>query len=134
MMSGSKARKITLSGGEGVVMSGADVRYAQFGADSTLRVYGGRVSTTLLEFGAGDGLDLASFGYSKAETFTFSYAPAVTRAKVTVTDGAMTASIILFGQFTAAGFHIAADHAGGSVLTYSPPSSASTPAIATGHH
>jgi large repetitive protein len=38
-----------------------------------------------------------------------------------VTDGAQSATVALFGQYSAAGFDIKADESTGSIVTYTPP-------------
>jgi len=38
-----------------------------------------------------------------------------------VTDGALKATITLFGQYVAAGFHLTHNAAGGTTITYTAP-------------
>lgn len=40
---------------------------------------------------------------------------------LSLTDGTHTAKITLFGQFSAAGFHVASDGGSGEIVTYTPP-------------
>ena len=47
---------------------------------------------------------------------------------LTLSDGVHTASVILFGQFSASGFSASSDGSAGQVITYSP--AIDTPAIA----
>ena len=43
------------------------------------------------------------------------------KGTLTITDGSLKATVTLFGQYVAAGFHLAKDSAGGTVITYSTP-------------
>jgi hypothetical protein len=38
---------------------------------------------------------------------------------LTIIDGTLNASVTLFGQYLAAGFHSVTDYAGGTAITYS---------------
>ena len=49
-----------------------------------------------------------------------------------ITDRANTASITLFGQYTAAGFHFAKSGAG-TAITYTPPATAHAADLAAAH-
>jgi hypothetical protein len=40
---------------------------------------------------------------------------------LTVTDGTQHASVTLFGQYLATGFHLKSDGAAGTDITYTPP-------------
>jgi hypothetical protein len=80
--------------------------------------FGGKLSG----FAAGDTLDLRDFGSGT----TIAYAAGV----LTATDGALTASVALLGQYAAAGFAAASDGSGGTDITYTPPS-AEHPRLAT---
>jgi hypothetical protein len=64
---------------------------------------------------------------------TVSFSGTATQGTVKVTDGTHTASINLFGQYVAAGFHLGTDSHGGSALTYTPPAAAHTLQLAAGH-
>ena len=46
---------------------------------------------------------------------------AKTKGVLTLTDGALKATVTLFGQYTATGFHIAGDGHGGTAITYATP-------------
>jgi hypothetical protein len=78
------------------------------------------VSLKISGFGAGDIVRLASFRADATETLSFVENAANTSGTLTVTRGTQTATVTLFGQFVAAGFHVASDGGGGSVISYSP--------------
>ncbi len=96
----------------------------------------GNFSAAISGFGAGDTLDLAAFGFhaGAGETLGFVENGANTQGVLTVTDGSLHASIILLGQYSAAGFHKNSDGASGTAITYTPPVSASAAIqLAAGH-
>jgi hypothetical protein len=76
------------------------------------------VALTISGFATGDTLRLAGFAHGPNESFSFTENAAKTKGVLTVTDGTRTASITLFGQYVAAGFHIVSDGAVGSVIGY----------------
>jgi hypothetical protein len=80
------------------------------------------VGLTVSGFELTDALDLSGFKFAKTESCP---SPRTRRRPVlTITDGALTAKVTLFGQYVQAGFYLAADMGGGTVLTYvSPPAS-----------
>jgi autotransporter passenger strand-loop-strand repeat protein len=133
ILSGGTAENITLSGGQETIRSGGLIRgETTFGAKGVLHYYGAALSAEFAGFAASDRFDLASFAFDKSETLSFVENSLKTRGTLTVSDGAMKATITVFGQYVAAGFHIATDHVAGSVITYSPPTS-STQIIALKH-
>lgn len=75
----------------------------------------------LATFGAGDRLDLRQFDPTTT-TLAFKENADGTQGKLTVTDGSLSATLTLLGQFAAAGFHAAADGLGGTNITYKEPS------------
>lgn len=77
-------------------------------------------------------LDLGGFKYGASETVKFSENAQKTSGTLTVTDGSLSAKITLFGQYVVGGFHLASDGAGGTNVTYSPPTSHFT--LAAGGH
>jgi hypothetical protein len=79
---------------------------------------GGAVSGLSLASGAT--LDLLSFAFSRSETLAFSAAMGGTQGTLTVTSGADSFSVVLLGQYVAAGFSIAKDGAGDTAITYTP--------------
>jgi len=85
----------------------------------------------LASFGAGDRLDLRQFDPATA-TIAFQQNASGTQGKLTVSDGSLSATLTLLGQFAAAGFHGSADGLGGTNITYTEPS-ASLPIAASPH-
>jgi hypothetical protein len=75
---------------------------------------------TLSGFAAGDTLMLTTFKDAGAIKLTFAENKTKTAGILTIQDGALTAKITLFGQYTAAGFHHAAAGAG-TAITYARP-------------
>jgi hypothetical protein len=90
------------------------------------------VALTVSGFKATDTLDLAKFAFGSGEKFTFRENKAKTSGALIVTDGKLKAIITLFGQYVAAGFHLASDQAAGTAITYSPPTTHSVD-LATRH-
>jgi hypothetical protein len=77
-------------------------------------------------FDANDKLDLTEFGTGT----TISYAGNTTTGKLTVKNGSQQATFTFLGNYSASGFHAAADGNGGTLITYSPPAAATTTASA----
>lgn len=97
--------------------SSANVVFAALG-DGMLKLdqssaYTGSVSG----FNAGDRLDFADVQYGAA-TLVYAANEAGTGGILTLSDGTHTAHISLVGQYSAAGFHMAADLTLDTVLTY----------------
>jgi len=65
-------------------------------------------------------LDFAALTQAKPETVSFKENAAKTQGVLTVTDGTLRASLTLFGNYVAAGFH-GARTADGTLVTYEPP-------------
>ena len=72
-------------------------------------------------FGAGDALDLADIAFGANLTIGYSANAAGTGGTLSISDGTQSASIALFGQFAAAGFHVGSDAGSGTMVTYTPP-------------
>jgi hypothetical protein len=79
--------------------------------------------------GRRDSIQLADFAFSTSEKFTFKENANKQKGVLTITEGAMRASLTLFGQFVAAGFHLATNYAGGTAITYSEPSTEHVPQL-----
>src|SRR6185437_15972084 len=93
-----------------------------FGQHARLTIIGTRPSPlTASGFGKSDTLDFRSFKPGRAETVSFVENAAHTKGVLTIKDGAMKATVTLFGQYVAAGFKIGEDGAGGTALTYAAP-------------
>ena len=76
-----------------------------------------------------DKIDLAGFA-AKGAKLTFVENKANTQGTLTITDGALKATIILFGQYVAAGFKLSAAGAG-TAITYT---SATATQVLAGSH
>jgi len=83
---------------------------------------GGRVFHTVLR--TGGVLDFAALTQDKAETLTFRENAAKTEGAITIADGNLRASLVLFGNYVAAGFHLSHTAGGGTLVTYEPPTAA----------
>ena len=90
------------------------------------------MSLSISGFGAGDILRLASFRAGGTERLSFAENAAKTSGTLTVTEGTQKATITLFGQYVAAGFHFAKDGAG-TAITYAKPTAAVHADLAIGH-
>jgi hypothetical protein len=75
-------------------------------------------------FDANDKIDLTQFGAGTTLSFTGN----ATAGTLTVTKGALHASIALIGDYVAAGFHTSSDGHGGTLVTYAPPAGLSSSA------
>jgi hypothetical protein len=83
-------------------------------------------------FTGSDEIDLSSIQDVVGTKVSFSGTS--TQGTVTVTDSTHVASIHLFGQYVAFGFHLNADNThGGTALTYTPPHTAHEMQLAAGH-
>jgi len=106
--SGGSAMAVTLKGGT-----------VTFGAHAELAVAGTTgIAATISGFSATDTLDFAAFTFKAGENLSFVENTAKTSGVLTITDGALKASVTLFGNYVATGFHSATDHAAGTAITY----------------
>jgi hypothetical protein len=124
---GRSSRIPTISGGTETVSAGGIVTgETEFvGTGGTLSVAGTEgIGLTVGGFAATDVIDLANFAASGA-TLSFVQAPAAARGTLTITDGALTATITLFGIYVATGFELSAAGAG-TAITYSSATAAHT--------
>ncbi len=87
---------------------------------------------TIAGFGAHAAIDLTGFKFSGKPKAAFVENASKKQGILTVTDGGQSLKITLFGQYVAAGFHLAADHATGTVVTYAAPPAAHI-VLAAGH-
>jgi hypothetical protein len=76
------------------------------------------VTITVSGFKASDSFDLTGFAFKATEKPTFKENAAKTQGVLTITDGTLKATVALFGQYVAAGFHLAKDSGTGTVITY----------------
>ena len=77
---------------------------------------------TIAGFGAHTEIDLTGFLFSGKPKASFTEAASKKQGVLTVTDGAQSVKVTLFGQYVAAGFHLASDGGlGGTAVTYAAP-------------
>ncbi len=120
-------------GGAAIIEFGASSNQdTSFAADATgtlkldkSSAYSGTVSG----FGEGDMLDLADILSGPETTIDFTPNETGTGGTLMVSDGMHTANIELAGQYSAQGFHLAADAAAGTLVSYLPPLPSTDPII-----
>jgi hypothetical protein len=120
--SGGAASSTVLSGGiEAVAAGGIVGGTTSFGANATLALAASSsVALTVSGFKATDAIDLAGFAFkSSTEKLSFTPGKGQGPGTLTVTDGSLKATITLFGQYVAAGFHFGKGAGVGTVITYS---------------
>jgi autotransporter passenger strand-loop-strand repeat protein len=122
--SGGIASVTTLTGGTETVLNGGKIVGAvtMTGTKDRLSVAGKTgVAFIVSGFAKTDTLDLPSFKFSTAEKLVFVENKAKTAGTLTITDGALKATVTLFGQYVATGFHLASDGVAGTTVTYAQP-------------
>jgi autotransporter passenger strand-loop-strand repeat protein len=133
--SGGTAVGTVLSGGVeavsiGGIVSGA-VTFKGTGG-GTLIVSGTKgIAVSVSGFAKTDTIDLASFKFGAGEKLSFVEDKTKTKGTLTITDGALKATITLFGQYVAAGFKLSAAGAG-TAITYT--SAAAAHGVLAGGH
>ncbi len=133
-VSGAGGLKIDASSSlqlQGAVGTAATVTFA--GTKSTLILTDGSAfSGTVSGFAAAasESIDVTTVAFSSATKLTYS----ATSQNLTVTDGTHSATIHLFQQYVAAGFHGASDGSGGTTITYVAPPAALGASLASPHH
>jgi len=80
----------------------------------------------LSNFGATDRLDFVGFDRATA-TLAFSENGSGTVGRLTISDATHQATVVLLGQYAAAGFRAFSDGDGGTLVTYTPPSETNLP-------
>jgi autotransporter passenger strand-loop-strand repeat protein len=123
--SGGSAVGTVLSGGTETVLSGGVVSGAVTfkGTGDTLSVAGRTpAALSISGFAKTDTIDLASFAFKGAK-LSFVENNAKTSGILTITDGALKASVTLFGNHVAAGFKLSAAGAG-TAITYTSATAA----------
>jgi len=134
VVSGAVAARTRIAGGTEIVSAGGViVGVTTFAAHATLSAAprnGGHL--VVAGFKETDTIDLTNFKFGAAEKLSFAENSAKTGGVLTITDGALKATVALFGQYQAAGFHHTADGAG-TAITYSASSASIRPDIAGGH-
>jgi autotransporter passenger strand-loop-strand repeat protein len=133
--SGGTATTTVIAGGTMIVSSDGIVRGGvTFSGGGLLSLQGKPTSAPSISgFAAADRLDLAAFTFRAGEKLSFVENKAKTSGTLTIADGALRASITLFGNYTAAGFHTASAGVGGTVITYSSASASTHTDLAVGH-
>ncbi len=76
------------------------------------------VALSISGFAQRDELQLTNFAFQKTETLKFVEAGNNKSGTLTITDGALKATITLFGQYLAGGFELASNQGVGTTLTY----------------
>ncbi len=71
-------------------------------------------------------MDLADIGFGANTTLGYLANANGTGGMLSISDGTHSASIALFGQYAAAGFHVGSDSGAGSIVTYAPPGASTT--------
>ena len=132
--SGGTASATVLHGGAETVSSGGKIGGAVdfVGSGGKLTIGGTTgIAPTLSGFAKGDTLDLANIAFKGAKLSFVEKAN--TSGTLTITNGRLTATVTLFGQYVAGGFHLASDgKAGGTAITYT--SAAAAIGDIAGHH
>jgi hypothetical protein len=122
--SGGIVDRSTIIAGTETVLSGGVVQGAvTFGKGGRFAIAGEPVGLTVSHFHDGNHIDLTSFAPGAAEKLSFVENADKTKGILKITDGTQKASITLFGQYVAAGFHFAKDGAG-TAITYAKPPAA----------
>jgi hypothetical protein len=95
----------------------------------------GTIATKLANFAGSSVLDLAMLKFGGSSSLNYAENAANTQGTLTVKSGAASVSIVLFGQYTAAGFAMSKDAGGtGIAVTYSAPSDSVGPLSIPQHH
>jgi hypothetical protein len=132
--SGGTAEASQIHGGMEIVSSGGMIDGRQvFTTGGQLTIKAAKsVAFSTGGFTGTDKINLDGFAFKATETKSFHGNGAGTGGTLTVTDGALKATVTLFGQYVAAGFHLARDAAGGTTITYAQPT-AHLPEIVGAH-
>lgn len=126
----------TILGGHEVVSSGGHLTGTQSFRKGAVLTVGGTKAPQLIvsDFGATNAIDFVSFAAGSGESVSVTNDVGKKQTTVLLTDGSLQAKIVLFGQYSAAGFDLKSDGVGGSLLTYSSPTPAAHPDLAGSHH
>ncbi len=109
---------------DGAVSAGQSISFGAHGGGTAVLTDWSAFAGGLSGFASGDAVDLAGFGYNKAtETLVQS------GSQLTVANGANVAKIHLFASF-AAGFHLASDGNGGTLILSGAGGNQVTPVLA----
>ena len=99
------------------VAGGLSVNFAGHDGGELLLLDSPRFGAAIHGFGGAgtDALDLRDINFSAAG-FKFSYSGTKSQGVLTVTDGADTAKLTMFGNYTTASFHASSDGSGGTLI------------------
>jgi autotransporter passenger strand-loop-strand repeat protein len=135
VLSGGTVNGLTLSsGGMATISAGGHLAgTATFSSTAVKVVFGGNagLSLTASGFDKGGMLDFTAFHTPNAAAYSFTSNGSGGVLKIT--DGALHATVTLFGQYVANGFHPASDGAGGTAVTYADSSPLNLVAASHGH-
>ena len=124
----------TIRGGSVTILSGGIVDGpVTFGPHGHFSIDGQPVGLQISGFQAGDTLRLSAFRFRAGETVSLNENAAKTQAALKITDNGLTATVTLFGQYVAAGFHLAAGAGGSTAITYTTSGAALELVGAHGH-
>jgi autotransporter passenger strand-loop-strand repeat protein len=121
--SGGTAYTTVIGAGTLEVKSGGAVDAVTFaaGGNGTLRLDASANflpdSVTIAGFAGQNRLDLADIDFGASTKNAFTEAPNSTSGSLTVTDGTRTTKLLFLGQYTVAGFAMASDGHGGTLIT-----------------
>jgi hypothetical protein len=134
VVNNSSANSATISGTETYEFVNASAENVSFaaGAAGTLKLDQSSTFTGVISgFAAGDSLDLADIAFHANTTLGYSVNADGTGGTLSISDGAHGASIALFGQYAAAGFHAGSDSGAGAIVTYADPGATTANALIT---
>ena len=122
----------TISGAATLEFGAASSENISFaaGATGTLKLdQSPEFTGTVSGFGAGDALDLTDIAFGANATIGYSLNGDSTGGTLSVSDGAHTANVALFGQYAAAGFQLGADQNNGAIITCAPAEASQNDAV-----
>ncbi|WP_426442478.1 DUF4347 domain-containing protein [Bradyrhizobium genosp. P] len=121
----------TISGAATLEFGAASAEAASFaaGATGTLKLdQSSSFTGSVSGFTSGDALDLTDIAFGANSTLGYAANTNGTGGTLSISDGTHSASIALFGQYAAAGFHVGNDSGAGTIVTYADPAAGTTSA------
>src|SRR6266568_1370687 len=122
---GPSGEQFTVSGSQQLELFGASRANVSFasGSAGTLKLDASSVFTGhILGCGGAEKIDLSDIAFGAETTLGYSANNANTGGTLTVSDGSLTASIALLGQYMSSQFAISGDSFGGTLISDPPPS------------
>jgi hypothetical protein len=116
----------TVAAGQGIDFSGSD--------GSLVLTQAKGFAGDIAGFGTGDTIEVANSRFAFGTGETVSYVGSGTGGTLTVKNGGNVLALTLFGQYSAAGFHLASDGDGGTLITYTPPPETASPRLTASPH